>query len=287
MKPTFYNCDCHIHMVLDGADWKAAIVRHRQQPEDGWIRQVLDRYRELGFVYLRDGGDRWGVGKRARELAGEYGIRYRTPLAPLCRAGHYGGFIGTRYETMGDYTVLVRKARAEGADFIKIMISGLMDFDRFGVLTEAGLSPGEIRELIHIAHEEGFPVMAHANGARTVEAAALAGVDSVEHGAYLDPEALKAMQEAGTVWVPTLSTIGNLRGTGRFREEAVEAILESAMENVRCFAGMGGLLAPGTDAGAWAVPHGSRTEFALLEQALAEQGMEAVERGAAKIQEIF
>lgn len=287
MKPTFYNCDCHIHMVLDGADWKAAIARHRQQPEDGWIRQVLDRYRELGFVYLRDGGDRWGVGKRARELAGEYGIRYRTPLAPLCRAGHYGGFIGTRYETMGDYAALVRKARAEGADFIKIMISGLMDFDRFGVLTEAGLSPGEIRELIHIAHEEGFPVMAHANGARTVEAAALAGVDSVEHGAYLDPEALKAMQEAGTVWVPTLSTIGNLRGTGRFREEAVEAILESAMENVRCFAGMGGLLAPGTDAGAWAVPHGSRTEFALLEQALAEQGMEAVERGAAKIQEIF
>ena len=287
MKPTFYNCDCHIHMVLDGADWKAAIVRHRQQPEDGWIRQVLDRYRELGFVYLRDGGDRWGVGKRARELAGEYGIRYRTPLAPLCRAGHYGGFIGTRYETMGDYAALVRKARAEGADFIKIMISGLMDFDRFGVLTEAGLSPGEIRELIHIAHEEGFPVMAHANGARTVEAAALAGVDSVEHGAYLDPEALKAMQESGTVWVPTLSTIGNLRGTGRFREEAVEAILESAMENVRCFAGMGGLLAPGTDAGAWAVPHGSRTEFALLEQALAEQGMEAVERGAAKIQEIF
>lgn len=287
MKPTFYNCDCHIHMVLDGADWKAAIVRHRQQPEDGWIRQVLDRYRELGFVYLRDGGDRWGVGKRARELAGEYGIRYRTPLAPLCRAGHYGGFIGTRYETMGDYAALVRKARAEGADFIKIMISGLMDFDRFGVLTEAGLSPGEIRELIHIAHEEGFPVMAHANGARTVEAAALVGVDSVEHGAYLDPETLKAMQEAGTVWVPTLSTIGNLRGTGRFREEAVEAILESAMENVRCFAGMGGLLAPGTDAGAWAVPHGSRTEFALLEQALAEQGMEAVERGTAKIQEIF
>ncbi len=287
MKPTFYNCDCHIHMVLDGADWKAAIARHRQQPEDGWIRQVLDRYRELGFVYLRDGGDRWGVGKRARELAGEYGIRYRTPLAPLCRAGHYGGFIGTRYETMGDYAALVRKARAEGADFIKIMISGLMDFDRFGVLTEAGLSPGEIRELIHIAHEEGFPVMAHANGARTVEAAALAGVDSVEHGAYLYTEALKAMQEAGTVWVPTLSTIGNLRGTGRFREKAVEAILESAMENVRCFAGMGGLLAPGTDAGAWAVPHGSRTEFALLEQALAEQGMEAVERGAAKIQEIF
>ena len=283
MKPTFYNCDCHIHMVLDGADWKRAIDRHRQQPEDGWIRQVLRHYQELGFSYLRDGGDRWGVGKRARELAGEYGIRYRTPLSPLCKTGHYGGFIGTRYETLEEYGVLMRKARAEGADFVKIMISGLMDFDRFGVLTEEGLSAGEIRELIHIAHEEGFPVMAHANGPRTVEAAARAGVDSVEHGAYLDENALRAMKEAGTVWVPTLSTIGNLRGKGRFRETAVEAILESAMENVRRFAGMGGLLAPGTDAGAWAVPHGSRTEFALLEQAL--EGMErtSLERGTEKI----
>ena len=145
------------------------------------------------------------------------------------------------------------------------MISGLMDFDRFGVLTEDGLPPETIRELIHIAHEEGFAVMAHANGARTVEAAALAGVDSVEHGAYLDTDALRAMRENGTVWVPTLSTIGNLRGMGRFDEAAVAAILESAMENVAAFAAMGGLIAPGTDAGAWAVPHGSLSEYALLE----------------------
>ena len=200
------------------------------------------------------------MGKRARELAPQYGIRYRTPLSPLCKAGHYGGFIGTRFENLREYASLVEKAREQGADFIKIMISGLMDFDQAGVLTEEGLPPEEIRELIHIAHEEGFPVMAHANGARTVEAAAQAGVDSVEHGAYLDMDALQAMQEAGTVWIPTLSTIGNLRGTGRFREAAVEEILESAMENVYRFAGLGGLLAPGTDAGAWAVPHGSRTE---------------------------
>ena len=94
---------------------------------------------------------------------------------------------------------MVRKQRNNGADFIKIMISGLMDFDRFGVLTEPGMEPGQIRNLIHIAHEEGFSVMAHANGARTVEAAARAGVDSVEHGAYLDMDALFAMKENGTV----------------------------------------------------------------------------------------
>ena len=182
---------------------------------------------------------------------------------------------------------MVTQKRAEGADFIKIMISGLMDFDRFGVLTEDGLPPETIRELIHIAHEEGFAVMAHANGARTVEAAALAGVDSVEHGAYLDTDALRAMRENGAVWVPTLSTIGNLRGMGRFDETAVAAILESAMENVAAFAAMGGLIAPGTDAGAWAVPHGSLSEYALLEQVLGENAENALSRGVAEIQRKF
>ena len=259
--------DCHMHMILDGFDWKAAIRRHANCPDEKWIREVLKEYQRLGFTYLRDGGDRWGAGKKAREVAPEYGIRYRTPLANLCKAGHYGAFIGEKYADFKEYTTLVRKARADGADFIKIMISGLMDFDRFGILTEDGLPPEEIRELIHIAHEEGFAVMAHANGARTAEAAAAAGIDSIEHGAYLDQDALCAMKENGTVWVPTLSTIGNLRGKGRFDEAAVEKILKSALENVSAFARMGGLVALGSDAGAWAVPHGSLSERKLLQQA--------------------
>ena len=272
-----------MHMVLDGRDWKAAIHRHEARIHEGWIRSVLEEYRKLGFVYLRDGGDRWGVGAKARELAKEYGIRYRTPLANLCKKGHYGGFIGKTYADFREYAQLVRQQREEGADFIKIMISGLMDFGRYGVLSEEGLPAEEIRELIHIAHEEGFAVMAHANGAGTVEAAAAAGVDSIEHGAYLDADALAAMKENGTVWVPTLATIGNLRGKGRFREAAVCAILESAMENVRRFAEMDGLLAPGTDAGAWAVPHGSLSEYALFQEALGEEASAVLERGALEI----
>ena len=279
--------DCHIHMVLDGANWKTAIARHAQAVDEGWIRQTLAHYQELGFTYLRDGGDRWGVGERARELAGEYGITYRTPLSPLCKAGHYGGFIGEKYGNLREYAALVVKNKENGADFIKIMISGLMDFDHFGVLTEDGMEPAEIRELIHIAHEEGLPVMAHANGARTVEAAAEAGVDSIEHGAYLDADALHAMAEAGTVWVPTLSTIGNLRGRGRFAETAVEKILESAMENVRWFAAMDGLLAPGTDAGAWAVPHGSLTEYELLRDALGDGVQEVLDKGIQALRKKF
>jgi hypothetical protein len=161
------NCDCHIHMVLDGQDWKAAIAAHREAPNDAIIRMNLRRWQAAGFTYLREGGDRWGVGARARELAPEYGIRLVTPLSPLYKAGHYGSFIGTAFETPRQYAALVEKQKKDGADFIKIMISGLMDFDRFGVLTQEGLEPALIQELVHIAHEEGLAVMAHANGART------------------------------------------------------------------------------------------------------------------------
>lgn len=258
------KADCHIHMILDGYDWRAAIGRHAQGPDAPFIRRMLEVWQTKGYTYLRDGGDRWGAGAWARELAPEYGIIYRTPLAPLCREGCYGSFIGRTYGTLKEYAALVAEQKKQGADFIKIMISGLMDFDHFGVLTEEGRDSQEISQLIHIAHEEGMAVMAHANGARTVEAAAKAGLDSVEHGAYLDADALAAMEDMGTIWVPTLSAIGNLLGKGRFPDREVARILSSAQENLASFKG---LVACGTDAGAWAVPHGSETEAALLGQA--------------------
>ena len=251
------RADCHMHMILDGVEWRSAIARHKEKPDEDFIRKVLGIYQNLGYTYLRDGGDRWDAGKRAREIAGEYGITYRTPLAPLCKKGHYGAFIGLVWENFAQYRDLVVQHKKNGADFIKIMISGLMDFDRFGVLSEEPLEAREIKELVHIAHEEGMAVMSHCNGARTAEAAAVAGVDSIDHGAYLDKDALQAMEDNGTVWVPTLSTIGNLRGKGRFDEDAVCRILDSALSNVAAYKG---LLAAGTDAGAWAVPHGSTTE---------------------------
>ena len=275
------KADCHMHMVLDGVDWKQAIARHAITPDEAFIRETLRRYADLGYTYLRDGGDKWGVGAKAREMATDFGITYRTPLAPLCKRGHYGDFIGKTYENFKEYADLVVKTRENGGNFIKIMISGLMDFDRFGVLTQEGLPQEEIAELIHIAHQEGLSVMAHANG-KTACYAATAGVDSVEHGAYLEEETLHAMKDAGTVWVPTLSTIGNLRGTGRFSETAVEKILESALQNVEKFHQMDGLLASGTDAGAWAVPHGSATEegyFAMagVDESTLSRGLSAIQ----------
>ncbi len=271
--------DCHIHMVLDGENWKSAIGRHSGTVDKGFVRKTLETYAKLGYRYLRDGGDKWGVGDYAKSLAPEFGIVYKTPLAPLSKAGHYGGFIGLQWENLRDFARLVALQKRQGCDFLKIMVSGLMDFDRFGVLTEAPLEKGEIQELIHIGHEEGLAVMAHCNGAEAMTACAQASVDSIEHGAYPNEEALSAMAEQGVVWVPTLSTIGALRGKGRFDEKAVRAIFEHQAEKVAEFQG---LVALGTDAGAWAVEHGCSLEQEILDGL----GVDYAE-GNIKIQKVF
>ena len=217
------QADHHIHIILDGADWRAAIAAHRGGPNEAVIRQRLQAYQAAGVTYLRDGGDRWGVCLLAAQLAPEYGIRYAAPGAPLCPTGRYGGFLGRGFAGSDEFRRLVAVNKQSGADFIKLILSGLMDFSSPGALTEPDLPRQVIADCIAIAHDAGLPVMVHCNGAAVCLAAIQAGADSLEHGAYLDDEALAALAESQTVWVPTLAPIGNLIGDGRYPGRAAAA----------------------------------------------------------------
>jgi imidazolonepropionase-like amidohydrolase len=90
-----------------------------------------------------------------------------------------------------------------GADLIKIMPSG-------GVLDEsssgdnAQMTLEEIKAVVTTAHDYGFTVAAHAHGAEAIRRAVIGGVDSIEHGTYMDAEDMKLMVERGTWYVPTI-----------------------------------------------------------------------------------
>ena len=196
------------------------------------------------------------MSKRAAQLACEYGITYRTPVFALHKRGHYGGIVGLPFSDFSEYRDRIAQVRTQGGHFIKLMFSGILDFSRGGAMTEAPLQRDEIRELIHIAHEEGFSVMAHVNGAAPVLAAVEAGVDSVEHGNFLDEEALQALSESRTVWVPTYVTITNLIGSGRFDDRALEQLKKEAGARIRRGFALGANIAIGSDAGAYRVLHG-------------------------------
>lgn len=273
--------DCHMHMVLDGIYYRDAIDHHKAHVDEELIRKRLSAYREAGITYLRDGGDAFGVAEKAAEIALEYGIEYRTPITPICLKGRYGGFIGKTFETLKEYHALVEDVKNRGGDFIKLMISGLMDFDNFGVITSQPLEFHLLREMVHIAHEEGFAVMAHANGAETIIKGLEAGIDSIEHGAYMNDEAVEALAQSNAVWVPTLVTIGNLIGDGRYPDSVLKPLLKLQQDNVTQCASLGGRIALGSDNGAYRVMHvqGTMDEYALLKAALGDRTDEVLYEG--------
>lgn len=265
--------DLHIHMILDGVDYRSAIDAHRRKPDDAIIRARLADYQARGVTFLRDGGDAKDVGYRARVLARDYGIDYRTPIFPIHKQGHYGAFIGRGYADFDGYRRLLDELRRGRADFVKLMISGLIDFSRRNTLTEPSLDAEEIFALIDEAHDRGYAVMVHANGDEAVTAALDAGVESIEHGAFLSEETLRRMAVTRTLWVPTLSTIGNLIGCGRYPDATLRELLQKQQEKVSFVAQNGGRIGLGSDAGAYRVLHGQAVldELRYLSAALGDQ----------------
>lgn len=283
--------ECHAHVAMDGVDYRRAMERHAAGPDERHIRAVFEAYATRGITFVRDGGDCYGVSERARGIATEYGIDYRSPLFAIHKRGCYGSIVGRGFTTLREYAALVDELSAKQADFVKIMTTGIMDFDVYGrIVGGDGLDPTELREMIHIAHEQGFAVMSHTNGPRAVLDAVEAGVDSIEHGNYLDDACLAALADTGTCFVPTATVARNLMGTGRFDEGVIARIWETSRENILKAADAGVVLAVGSDAGAVGVPHGSGTldEFACFTDALGEERARAVAaRGEACIKERF
>ena len=248
--------ECHAHIIMNGVNYRQAIDMHKYGPDGQIIREHLKAYQDRGITFVRDGGDALGVSMRAKELASEYGIDYRTPIFAIHKEGHYGSIVGKSFATMREFHDRVLEAKNAGADFIKIMTTGIMEFNAHGAVTGTPLDAAEVKEMVHIAHEEGLAVMSHTNGNYGVQAALSAGVDSLEHGNYMNEESLVMFAESDTVWVPTLVTVRNLLGDGRYEDDALKPIVESAEENIRKAFQLGVKVALGSDAGAYRVIHG-------------------------------
>jgi hypothetical protein len=248
--------ECHAHVIMNGLNYKEAVALHKDGVQDQIIHNIFREYQKRGISFVRDGGDALGVSARARELAPEYGIDYRSPIFAIHKNGHYGSIVGKGFSDMKEYHQLVLEAGKRGADFIKIMTTGLMDFCNHGNVTGTPLDAREVKEMVHIAHEEGFAVMSHSNGVYGVQAAVEAGVDSVEHGNYMDEETISMLADSNTVWVPTLVTVRNLLHCDRYEEQVLRPIIEAAEQNLLLAYQKKVIVALGSDAGAYMVPHG-------------------------------
>lgn len=279
--------ECHAHVIMDGVNYKKAVQIHSHGVQDEIIHRCFAAYKEKEILFIRDGGDSYGVSKRAKELAEVYGIDYRTPVFAIHKEGHYGGIVGKSFAGMKEFRELVLEAKRDGADFIKIMTTGIMDFDRQGEITGTPLEAEEVKEMVHIVHEEGMAVMSHTNGVYGVQAAIQAGADSIEHGNFIDKETIDMLAESESVWVPTQVTVKNLLGCGRFSDDVIRSIMEVTEKNIKYAFEKRAKVALGSDAGAYQVPHGKGTidEYHAFYDILGE-GME-VQQWLGKGEEII
>ena len=283
--------ECHAHIIMDGQNYKRAIALHEERINEEIIRIRLQEYRKRGIKFIRDGGDALGVSKKTRELAAEYEIDYRTPIFAIHKNGHYGAIVGKGFDNLKEYYNLIKEAKEQGADFIKIMTTGLLDFNNHGKVTGVPLSKEEVKEMVHIAHEEGMAVMSHTNGVFGVQTAIEAGVNSVEHGNYIDEETIRMMASSDTVWVPTLVTVRNLKGCDRYEDAVLQPMRERAEENLKLAYRYKAKVALGSDAGAYKVMHGQgiEDEYQAFQKilGLSEQVDTWLRAGEQKIRDTF
>jgi imidazolonepropionase-like amidohydrolase len=166
----------------------------------------------------------------------------------------------------------VRMHYKKGDDVIKIMPSGgVLDQSSSG--DNAQLTLDEIKAIVSTAHDYGFTVAAHAHGAEAIRRAVIGGVDSIEHGTFMDEADMKLMKEHGTWYVPTIIAgdfVAHKAAIPGYYPPQVAAKAAAIGPLILGTAGRaykaGVKIAFGTDAGVY--PHGQNAhEFELMVQA--------------------
>jgi imidazolonepropionase-like amidohydrolase len=278
--------DLHVHLTSDpGGDYRDEAV---EPDEWGMVIGVKNAALTVkaGFTTVREAGSAQNTGYALRRgtAAGIIdGPRIVAAGPALSIVGGHADVSGFRPEVLraldGGYTCTgavecaekVRKASRMGADIIKITATGGV-LSQQGRGLEAHFSNDELKSIADTAHSLGLKVMAHAHGARGIEAASAAGIDTIDHATFADEAALKVMKAKGTVLVPTLMALEGVRerlGKGIFTptvEVKAKQALEAAGRQVTRSKAMGVPIAFGTDAGVF--EHGRNAgEFALMVKA--------------------
>jgi imidazolonepropionase-like amidohydrolase len=217
--------DMHVHLSGDpGGDFRDEAV----DPNE-WATLVGAKNARItalaGFTTVRDLGSPPLVGFALRRATAEGiipGPRIVSSGPAISVIGGHGDVSGFRPEVIRALGVdntctgpeqcaaRVREFSRAGADLIKITATG-------GVLSQQARGLGqhftdaEMKSIVDTAHALGLKVAAHAHSARGIEAAARAGVDSIEHGTFADARAIAAMKTSGSSLVPTLMAFTGIR----------------------------------------------------------------------------
>jgi imidazolonepropionase-like amidohydrolase len=294
--------DAHLHLFgsrsMEPFDWM------RESSELGTARATADLRKLLGsgFTSVRDVGSETGLALRDAVDDGTIpGPRVYTSWRSLSQTGGHGDSHYLPYEWANSKEAgggladgpaecrkEARKRIREGVDLIKIMTTG-------GVLSEkdapdqSQFTDEEIQAFTEEAHRVGIPVASHAQGAPGIKSALRNGVDTIEHGFYIDDECLELFEETGATFVPTLAimhrlvTKGGDHGVPEYGLEKASNARDAHFESTRKAYEAGVPVALGTDfLGPELVPHGKNAlEAELFVEEIGMSEHEAIVAGTA------
>ena len=217
--------DVHVHLTgTSGVPWYQGFTQKYSVPYEATVG--LTHALEMaqgGFTTVRDLGADTSAVIAIRDAVGEGrfpGPRIKVAGAPLSIIGGHADpttglppeLAAAMDEAQLDPSVctgaqecqkVVRKLAAAGVDWIKIMATGgVLDPGTRGL--EQHFTDEEMKAICDMAHFMGLKVAAHAHGAKGIDAAVRAGVDSIEHGTFIDDQGVKDMKARGTYYVATL-----------------------------------------------------------------------------------
>ena len=282
--------DTHTHLSHETSPSGYTDVFH-WNVADYAVRSTVYARRTLlaGFTTIRnlgDGNNEIASLRNAINAGIVAGPRIYTAGRPIgSTGGHADPTDGYRDDLAGDPGVMdgivnspeeaikaVREHYKKGDDVIKIMPSGgVLDQSSSGENSQLTLE--EIKAIVSTAHDYNFTVAAHAHGAESIRRAVIGGVDSIEHGTYMDDADMKLMKEHGTYYVPTIIAgdfVAQKAKIPGYYPPAVQAKAAAIGPLIQGTAGRaykaGVKIAFGTDAGVY--PHGDNAhEFELMVQA--------------------
>ena len=275
--------DTHVHLSGDpGGDFRDEAVESNEWSALIGVKNAL-LTAKAGFTTVRDVGALPQVAFALRRATAEGiipGPRILSAGAGISIIGGHGDITGFRPEVIEaleigntctgavECAARVREASRAGADLIKIPATGGVHSQQARGLGQH-FTDAEMKSIVDTAHSLGLKVAAHAHGARGIEAAARAGVDSIEHGTFADADAIAAMKANGSVLVPTLMAYTGIReglAKGVFTPPVAEKVrmtLDQVGKAARAARAAGVPVIFGTDSAVY--PHGRNAEeFAQL-----------------------
>ena len=275
--------DAHTHMFLEGGeldlDKRAAFLK--QSPEEllEQARKRLKKIVRMGVTAMRDCGDKDGVGLALSRLCASPGRPIMpyidSPGAAIHHRGRYGSFMGEPIEDFSTAAACVAARVKAGADRIKIIPTGIINFKQGAVTAAPQMTTEEIGAIVVAAKSHNRQTIAHGSGDDGLERAIEGGVDSIEHGFFLRDDQLAKMRDRQVAWVPTFSPVqkqvdhADRLGWDAHVVRNLRKILDRHAATLVKAHAMGVQVIAGSDAGSCGVAHGLGflEELELMERA--------------------